>query len=101
MNCYSDDTYQHSSTGEVIEDSILISYDDIRVVNGKLVELEYEKDVNNKLRKVIQNDKRMMATTDSIANLLVYRNRKLKKDKKVLGGALVVTLVAFIVALFK
>ena len=46
------------STGDMVNrnDSVLISYDDLRIVNSKLIELNYEKDINNKLRKVIAND---------------------------------------------
>ena len=48
----------HLSTGERInlKDSVLISYDDLRLVNSKLIELEYEKQINNNLRGIISND---------------------------------------------
>lgn len=46
------------STGERVNpiDSVLISYDDLRLANSKLIELEYEKQINNNLRSVISND---------------------------------------------
>ena len=48
----------HPSTGGVVQsnDSVLISYDDLRLINSKLIELEYEKQINNNLRSVISND---------------------------------------------
>ena len=48
----------HLSTGDVVQpnDSVLISYDDLRLANSKLIELEYEKQINNNLRSVISND---------------------------------------------
>ena len=48
----------HLSTGDVVQpnDSILISYDDLRLANSKLIELEYEKQINNNFRSVISND---------------------------------------------
>lgn len=46
------------STGEqvVLKDSILIDYDDLRIVNSKLIQLEYEQQINTNLRNIIQND---------------------------------------------
>ena len=48
----------HLSTGGVVQpnDSVLISYNDLRLVNSKLIELEYEKQINNNLRGIISND---------------------------------------------
>lgn len=48
----------HSSTGERVQlkDSVLISYDDLRLANSKLIELEYEKQINTNLRNIISND---------------------------------------------
>ena len=43
INLYANN-YHIPSTGEVVrEDSVLISYNDLKVVNGKLIELKYEK----------------------------------------------------------
>lgn len=46
------------STGDVVElkDSVLIAYDDLRVVNSKLIQLEYEQEINANLRRAIHND---------------------------------------------
>lgn len=46
------------STGEVVnrDDSVLIAYDDLRIVNSKLVELDYQKQINNNLNRIIIND---------------------------------------------
>ena len=48
----------HLSTGERVnlKDSVLISYDDLRLANSKLIELDYEKQINKNLRSVIHND---------------------------------------------
>ena len=50
--------YCNPSTGEHVElkDSVLIAYDDLRIVNSKLIQLEYEQQINSNLRNVIQND---------------------------------------------
>ena len=52
----------HLSTGGVVvqnasvKDSVLVSYDDLRLANSKLVELDYEKKINTTLRSIIVND---------------------------------------------
>ena len=45
-------------TGERVEfkDSVLIAYDDLRIVNSKLIQLDYEQQVNTNLRNIIHND---------------------------------------------
>lgn len=48
----------HPFTGELVQskDSVLISYDDLRLANSKLIELDYEKQINTNLRSIISND---------------------------------------------
>ena len=59
-NLYANNTTDslNPSTGEqvVLKDSVLIAYDDLRIVNSKLIQLEYEQQINANLRNVIQND---------------------------------------------
>lgn len=86
INLYAND-YHISSTGEVVqEDSILISYNDLKVVNGKLIELKYEKETNNILRTIIRNDSLIIdtLTIDNIrlANDIQKLNKLNKKHKK-------------------
>ena len=68
INLYANN-YHIPSTGEVVrEDSVLISYNDLKVINGKLIELKYEKETNNILRTIIQNDS-LIIDTITIDNL--------------------------------
>ena len=72
------------------EDSVLISYNDLKVVNGKLIELKYEKETNNILRTIIRNDS-LIIDTLSIDNFrlisevqtLNKSNKKYKKQRNV------------------
>lgn len=86
INLYAND-YHISSTGEVVqEDSVLVSYNDLKVVNGKLIELKYEKETNNILRTIIRNDSLIIdtLTIDNIrlANDIQTLNKLNKKYKK-------------------
>ena len=73
INLYAND-YHISSTGEVVkQDSIYISYSDLKIVNSKLIELKYEKETNTILRKIIKND-------SIIIDTLIVNNNKLTSD---------------------
>ena len=98
-----------SSTGEVVqEDSVLISYNDLKVVNGKLIELKYEKETNNILRTIIRNDS-LVIDTLTIDNLrlttkiqtLNKLNKKYKKQRNVGFGIGIAGIVATIFMLIK
>ena len=64
-------------TGELVtsNDSIMIAYDDLRIVNSKLIELDYEKEINTHLKQVIENDITIIKNYTEL-------NTKLNKDYK-------------------
>ena len=108
INLYSD-TINNSSTGELEQkDSVFISYDDLRTVNCKLIELKYEKETNNVLRNIIRNDSLIIdtLTTDNIrliSNIqtLNKSNKKYKKQRNVGFGIGIAGIVATIFMLIK
>lgn len=69
--CQSDTTYIFSK-GEA--DSVLVSYNDLRVANAKMTELKYEKAINDSLRKVIVIDNTLIES---------YRNQSYKYETEV------------------
>ena len=108
INLYAND-YNISSTGEVVqEDSVLISYNDLKVVNGKLVELKYEKETNNILRTLIRNDSLIIDTLTinnlrltSEVKILNKSNKKYKKQRNVGFGIGIVGIITTIFMLIK
>ena len=108
INLYANN-YHISSTGEVVQkDSVLISYNDLKVVNGKLIELKYEKETNNILRKIIRNDSLSIdtLTTDNIklisnVQTLNKSNKKYKKQRNVGFGIGIVGIITTILMLIK
>ena len=94
----------HLSTGDVVQtnDSVLISYDDLRLANSKLIELEYEKQINNNFRSIISNDSIVIRNYQTL-------NERVNKDCKkairqrniVFGGAAVLFLTTIITLLVK
>lgn len=70
-----------------LEDSVLISYNDLRIVNGKLIELKYEKEINSRLKDIIRNDSVAIALGSSInAGLNNKYNRDTKKLRRQRNG---------------
>ena len=89
------------STGR--QDSVLIAYDDLRKVNGKLVELEYEKEINKNLRTVISNDSVAINSLRSrIHNMdgdYDRRIKQVKKERNIAGGVGIVAIVLLIISI--
>lgn len=97
-------TYElYSSTGELESDSVLVSYDDLRKANAKMVELKYEKEINEKLRTVVHNDSVIIDAQDRELVGLYTKINKLKKTRNVCigvtGGCIISTVVALIFGL--
>ena len=108
INLYSND-YYIPSTGEVVqEDSVFISYDDLKVVNGKLIELKYEKETNNILRTIIKNDS-LIIDTLTIDNIrltsdikhLIKSNKKYKKQRNIGVGVGIIGIIITSLILIK
>ena len=108
INSYGN-TINNSSTGELEQkDSVFISYDDLRTVNCKLIELKYEKETNTILRKIIKNDSIIIDTliinnnklTSDIQNLHKLNN-KYKKQRNIGFGVGVCSIFTIILMLLK
>ena len=58
----------NSPTGEVTakSDSVLIAYSDLRIANSKMIQLEYEKEINKKLRTIVANDSIVIRNYDTL-----------------------------------
>lgn len=87
------------STGELgdLNDSVQISYDDLRIVNSKLIQLEYEKKINRRLKDVISNDSIMVVNMEANNKRITEECKKVTRQRNVCLG---VTIVAIIVSIF-
>ena len=97
-----------SFTGELDSDSTLISYSDLKIVNSKLIELEFQKEINLKLQDIIKLDSIVIDTLLFNNNNLITENIKLnkkanryKKQRNVVTGIGIVGIITTIVALIK
>ena len=92
------------STGELVtpNDSVLISYDDLRIVNFKLIELEDEKAINGTYRNIIANDSIIINDYTELTTRLNQDCKKTIKQRNIaIGGGVLVTILATILLLVK
>lgn len=93
-----------SSTGELLAtpDSVLISFDDLRKANAKMVELKYEKEINDSLRSIVANDEIIMReykrNIDALKKQIKQENRKYKIAVR---GGLLATLSLVVMLIIK
>ena len=101
--CQNDNT-TISSTGELpaTPDSVLISFDDLRKANAKMVELKYQKEINDSLRSIIKNDDAIMREYRSNVDALKKQITQAKRQRNLaVGGGLLATISLALLAIFK
>ena len=101
MNSLASESDTIPSTGR--QDSVLIAYNDLRKVNGKLIELEYEKEINKNLRNIIVNDSidisNLKSGIDRVSADADKRVKKVKKERNIAGGVGIVAIVLLIISI--
>jgi hypothetical protein len=101
--CQNDNT-TIPSTGElsVTPDSVLISFDDLRKANAKMVELKYQKEINDSLRSIIKNDDTIMREYSRNVDTLKKQITQAKRQRNIaVGGGLLTTISMALLAIFK
>ncbi len=99
-------TCTHPSTGGVVvkdtivKDSVLISYNDLRLANSKLIELDYEKKINKSLKSIIVNDSIVIQHYKSSNILLNKAYKKAVYQRNItIGGGIVLSIVTLLLLL--
>ena len=92
----------HPSTGDVVQpkDSVLISYDDLRLANSKLIELEYERQINNNLRNIISNDSIVIRDYKILNERINKDCKKAIRQRNIAIGGAAVLFITTILTLF-
>ena len=92
------------STGELAAtpDSVLIAFDDLRKANAKMVELKYEKEINDSLRSIVKNDDVIMREYSRNVDALKKQIKQVKRQRNLaIGGGVLATLSMALLAIFK
>lgn len=90
------------STGEVVQprDSVLISYDDLRLVNSKLIELDYEKQINNNLRCIITNDSIIISDSQVLNERINKDCKKAIRQRNIMFGSTAILFITTLITIF-
>ena len=88
-------------TGGLEQDSIKVAINDLRKANTKLIELSYEKDINNKLRQIIRNDSVLAEQARQRYILLDRSYKQIKKQRNIAYCSSGVAIVLLILSLLK
>ena len=92
------------STGErsATPDSVLISFDDLRKANAKMVELKYQKEINDSLRSIIKNDDAIMREYSRNVDALKKQIKQVERQRNfAIRGGLLATISLALLAIFK
>lgn len=87
------------STGGLNGDSVVVSYDDLRKANAKMVELKYTKEINDKLNSIIANDSVIIQQQTKSIDYYKKKTKKYKTGRNIATGGFIATLVLFISAI--
>lgn len=75
----------------VNKDSVLIAIEDLRIANAKMVELDYEKAINEELRDILKTDSALIdalqLNLNSCENTCQNSINKVKKQRNIAIGA--------------
>ena len=100
MNLSSSGQVANSSTG-VLGDSVKVSINDLRKANIKLIQLDYEKAINNNLRQIIVNDSVLAEQARQRYILLDRSCKKIKKQRNIAYCSSGVAIILLILSLLK
>lgn len=99
LSSWSENNAMLSFTGEVPHDSVLVSVDDLRAANAKMIELRYEKEINLSLKEIIKNDSVAIMALKQDNSIIESKAKEYKKQRNIAGGTSGVLLVLLIIAL--
>lgn len=91
----------NSSTGGLVDDSVKVAISDLRKANVKLIQLDYERDINKSLRQIVRNDS-VLAEQARQRYLLLDRScKKIKKQRNIGVGAAIGSILLLIISIIK
>ncbi len=87
----------NSSTGRL--DSVKIAINDIRLANTKLIQLQYEQQINKELKEVIKNDSIIIKNIRHDNDSLSTKINKVKTQRNIAVGSTSILLLLLLLKL--
>lgn len=81
-------------------DSVLIAVSDLRVATAKMLELKYEKEINEKLRTVVANDSVSIVKLRELVDRTNEEKKVLRTQRNIFQGTTIVSVILLIISLF-
>ena len=81
-------------------DSVLIAVSDLRVATAKMLELKYEKEINEKLRTVVANDSIAIDRLRQMVDRASDGKKVLRTQRNIFQGTTVISVILLIISLF-
>jgi len=103
LSCSINSSSKSSSlpTGGLDSDSVKVAINDLRKANAKLIQLDYERDINNSLRQIVRNDS-VLAEQARQRYLLLDRScKKIKRQRNIGVGAAIGSILLLIISIIK
>ena len=82
-------------------DSTFISYNDLRLVNSKLIELEYTKQINDKYKELHKTDSTSIVVLNNNIKNVSNKVRKVTKERNIAINVAGISIILLILSLFK
>lgn len=104
MSLSADDDVFISPTGELVtaSDSVMIAFDDLRIVNSKLIQLEYEQQINERYKNIIENDKIAIEQYKLLNDRINQDYKKVVRQRNIaIGGCAAIIVIATTLLLVK
>ena len=93
----------NSSTGGLTDTTrVYITYDALRKANAKMVELKYQKEINDSLQSIIANDEYIIKVYDNNIKVLNNQLKEAKKKRNVaITGAVFTAVIGAVLFILK
>ena len=79
----------------------MVSYDDLRIANSKLIELEYTKQINKKLYKLLSNDSIIIKSYKEDNNNIKQAITKYKHQRTIAFSVTACAIIGLIISFIK
>lgn len=80
-------------------DSVLVSYDDLRIANSKMIQLKYEEAINKNLIEIISNDSIVINNYQYSIATTKKKLKKVKRERNIFAGSTFISIFALIITL--
>lgn len=97
------DVVDNPPTGEVVDrnDSVLVSYEDLKLANIKLIEADYRNKQIEMYKQIISNDSSIISNYESLNNKINLDCKKYYSQRNICAGVAVIAIITSVILIAK